>query len=164
MLMPQCDIIILRLEVTNSGYPTAFPKQAGKQSESGRVGVLGTSTTRKMPENSVEKESGGWWKKKHLKKRELFKMWMCLPGERRAVRKDWETWWKGEEAATWESRLSLSGSQLRVAKQRQKPDVRPYSAGGACRFPSPPHSCQPVAFQSKPLWTDARSFNLYSDE
>lgn len=69
MLMLQCDIIILRLEVTNSGYPTAFPKQAGKQSESGRVGVLGTSATRKKkPENSVEKESGGWgwWKEKNI--------------------------------------------------------------------------------------------------
>lgn len=69
MLMLQCDIIILRLEVTNSGYPTAFPKQAGKQSESGRVGVLGTSTARKKPENSVEKESGGWWKKTFKKER-----------------------------------------------------------------------------------------------
>lgn len=74
MLMLQCDIIILRLEVTNSGYPTAFPKQAGKQSESGRVGILGTSATR----NSAEKESGGWWKKTFLKK----KRENCLKCER----------------------------------------------------------------------------------
>lgn len=78
MLMLQCDIIILRLEVTNSGYPTAFPKRAGKQSESGRVGVLGTSTTRKKSLRTAwKKRAGVGGKKKHLKKREN-----CLKCER----------------------------------------------------------------------------------